>query len=214
MKRVIELRAPDGRHVVLVGGILGLVADMDLVRREFERVRPAAVGLGVPFEDLDAIRSTAGKEATHEFEASDVDEVYLAQLKAFGAVQTPPPDLYELFQLASEAQVPIEAIDLGDEAFTERFTENVGFFEVMRDNRNRKKILTREVPAPSAEEFVIAWDEHLYPTKGLRRVQDAREDMMAKAIAASAPPSSLHLLPLARLEGVAKRLRALGWAPL
>lgn len=211
MKRVVELVGPRGQNVTLVGGILGLAADEALARNAFMDAKPEEILLGVPFEDLDAIRATAGKEATSEFESGDLDDDYVRRLKTFGDVRTPPPDLYALFHLAEEKKVPVRAIDLADEAYTDAYTKNIGIFEVLRSNRNQRKLPNVEIEASTAEEFALRWDEAIYPSKGLQKLQALREEEMVGCIEKTVPRRILALVPLPRLKGVVGRLQRAGW---
>lgn len=213
MNRVHRLVGPQGQRLTVVGGILGLESDVAVVHVEFQRERPAQVLLGVPFEDLDSIRATHGREHEAEFDSGDLDDSYLARLEAFGAVRSPPPDLYALYGYAEAAGLPVEAIDLGDESYAESYTRHVGMLEVLRSNRNQRRMLAQRTVAPTPEEFVFEWDRQLYPTKGLRRVQAEREEWMTNRIrmlAATAGPY-MALLPLTREEGVVRRLLESGW---
>lgn len=213
MNRAHRLTGPSGERIALIGGILGLEADAAIVEHEFQRERPKTVLLGVPYEDLDAVRATLGKEDA-EFEGTDLDEAYLLRLGEFGLVKSPPPDLYRAYELAERFHVKVEAIDLGDEAFTERYTEHVGMLEVFRSNRNNRRIQEREFNASGAEDFALQWDDALYPTKGLQRVQQEREQHMRERIETLAKEPGVHLvlLPLPRAIGVYDKLLDAGWS--
>lgn len=213
MNRVWRLHGPQGQRIVLVAGITGLASDETIMRSAFPAEGAASVLLGIPFEDLDAIRATAGKEHEAEFESDELDGVYMDRLKRFGKVQTPPADLYAAHDLATASQVPVDAIDLGDEAYTEAYTKHVGMFEVLRSNRRQRKIPDEEFEAATPEEFVLAWDAEVFAGKGARRVQAAREEFMATRLSAVMPAAVPHvaLVPLARAEGIVRRLLASGW---
>ncbi|HLE47512.1 MAG TPA: hypothetical protein VI818_04375, partial [Candidatus Thermoplasmatota archaeon] len=187
--------------------------DAALVEAEFQKERPAQVLLGVPYEDLDSVRATLGKEAESEFESGELDEAYLLRLGQYGPVRSPPPDLYRAYQLADSLHLKAEAIDLGDEAFTERYTKHVGMFEVLRSNRSQRRLALRQFDASTGEAFAMQWDDALYPTRGLRKVQDEREAHMVDRIQELAKGPGLHfvLLPLARAIGVYDKLLGLGW---
>lgn len=212
MNRIVRLAGNRGQEIALVGGILGLRSDAELIEQEFQRP-VASLLLGIPFEDLDSIHATAGQEATAEFEASALDEAYLRYLSRHGAVQTPPPDLYAAFRRASERGLPIEAIDLGDEAHTESYTKHVGMFEVLRSNRIQKRLIAEPPEAVDAAAFALAWDRALNDTKGLRRLQEQREEWMTNRIRQIQSGTGPHLvlLPLPRLPGVERRLREAGY---
>lgn len=212
MNRVVRLVGNRDQQVVLVGGILGLRSDAELVASELQRPI-ASVLLGIPFEDLDAIHATSGNESQAEFEASVLDEAYLKHLAKHGPVQTPPPDLYLAFRHATEMGLPIEAIDMGDEAHTDTYTKHVGMLEVMRSNRIQKRLIVSPPDAGGAEEFAVAWDRELNDTKGLRRLQALREEWMTNRLRQLPSRTGPHLalVPLPRLDGIVRRLREAGY---
>jgi len=203
----------EGMHVVLAGGIVGLSDEPDEVRALLAAERFDAVLLGIPFEDLDAIRATAGKERSQTFERDDTDDFYFKTLSRFGSVQVPPGDLYAAFDHAQQNALRVEAIDLGDEGHTALWTEHVGMFELIKNNRRLKRLDQESFAAKDAQEFAREWDEKLFPTKGLRRVQEEREAWMAKRIIDLVQPSHrvFALVPLARWDGVRRRLESAGF---
>jgi hypothetical protein len=208
MMRHVRLRALEGGTVVLAGGILGLEEDGPEVARFLSQDLSNGILLGIPFEDLDAIKGTSGKEQATEFDRDEADEIYLQALKKFGPVKVPPTDLYAAYAHAEAARVPIEAIALGDEGHSTVYTEHVGMFELMRNNRRLRDLKQAAFEARTPMEFAREWDEHLFPTKGLRRVQQEREAWMAQRVASLATPDRrlFALVPLARWEGVVDRL--------
>jgi hypothetical protein len=215
MMRIATLTSPQGTRLSLAGGILGLAEDAAQVRSALEAVAYEAVLLGIPFEDLDAIRATHGQERTKEFNRDEMDDLYLETLSRFGQVQVPPGDLYAAFDHAQKGSLRVEAIDLGDEGHTAVWTENVGVFELLRNNRRLRKLDGNAFTAATPEAFAQEWDEKLFPTKGLRRVQQEREAWMAKRITEIAAEARrlFALVPLARWAGVRDRLVATaGWA--
>lgn len=208
MMRAVTFRTPAGGTVVLAGGILGLAEDGPDLERRLAAEPFDAVLLGIPFEDLDAIRATSGREAALEFARDETDEIYLRELARFGRVQVPPGDLYAAFRHAETHRLRVEAIDLGDEGHTAVYTEHVGMWELLRNNRRLRRLGKERFEAADAEAFAREWDRRLFPTKGLRRVQDEREAWMARRVAESAVIGSrvFVLVPLARWTGVGNRL--------
>jgi len=213
MIRTTVLRGPAGAELHLAGGVLGLAEDGPQVERLLESQEFDAVFLGVPFEDLDAIRATNGQESGREFERDEMDEVYLKTLARFGRTQVPPPDLYAAYDHAHRKKVRIEAVDLGDEGHSSTYAENVGVFEIIRNNRRLKGLGPDAFSATDPEAFAREWDERLFPTKGLRKVQAAREGWMAKRIQELIPGArrAFALVPLARWAGVRNRLLDAGF---
>lgn len=213
MIRTVVLRGPGGVELHLAGGVLGLAEDGPEVKRLLEAHPFDAVLLGVPFEDLDAIRATNGQEAAKEFEQDEVDELYLKTLAKFGPVRVPPADLYAAFDHAQRNKLKIDALDLGDEGHSSTYAENVGVFEVIRNNRRLKRLEEEAFSARDPEAFAKEWDERLFSTKGLRKVQGAREAWMAKRLLEVLPGTrrAFALLPLARWAGVRTLLLAQGF---
>lgn len=210
MMLTVRLRAPNGAHVLLAGGILGLAEDGPTVRARLEAGTYDAIGLGIPFEDLDAIRATDGQESKREFERDATDELYVRELARYGPVQVPPSDLYEAFRHAAQRKLPIEAIDLGDEGHTAAWTKHVGMIELLRNNRRLRRLDEPPFRATRADDFAREWDARIFPTKGLRRVQADREAWMAGRIRLllDARRNVFALVPLARWAGVRDRLVA------
>ena len=192
----------------VLGGVLGVADDVPVLRRALEGRPWDAVLLGIPFEDLDAIRATVGQEQNRSFERDETDDLYLKQVERFAPPVIPPPDLYAAYAFAQERKIPVEAIDLGDEAHSESWSRNVGMFELLRNNRRMKNLPKHEFQSPSLEAFVVEWDEVVNHSNGLRRVQGERESWMAGRIQhfAQTHRALFALVPYARLVGLANRL--------
>lgn len=208
MIRLRRFRSPHGAQLTLLGGIFGLASDADLLRTVLAERPYNAILLGVPFEDLDAIRSTSGTEATREFDQDAADEVYLEQLKRFAPPVVPPPDLYAAYAHAAQNHLPVEAIDLGDEAHADLWARSIGLFELMRNNRSLKRLPTHSFQAATLEDFALEWDRVTNSTKGLKKIQAEREAWMATRIEflARTHRQLLALVPFARLVGVSSEL--------
>lgn len=204
----VRLQGIEGATVVVAGGILGLAEDGPELERFLRRESFNGILLGIPFEDLDAIKGTAGKEHQADFDRDEADEVYLTALAKFGPVKVPPGDLYAAYAHAEAHKVPIEAIDLGDEGHSAIYTEHVGMLELMKNNRRLRELKKAAFDAATPQEFARQWDEHLFPTKGLRRVQEEREAWMAQRLTSLATKGRhlFALVPLARWEGLVNRL--------
>lgn len=217
MTRAHRVTSPDGAHVTLLGGILGVASDVARLEQALAAGRWDAILLGIPFEDLDAIRATVGHEREREFERDSTDDVYLRGLERFEAPVIPPPDLYAAYEWASGRGVSVEAIDLGDEAHADAWTRRVGMFELLRNNRRTRKLPQVVFRAKTLDEFAVEWDRTVNDSKGLRKVQDEREEWMASRIhrISTEKRSLFALVPLARLDGLRGALEArFGFRPL
>lgn len=204
----VKLRSGDGRTVILAGGILGLAEEAKRVHQFLQDHPVERVLLGIPFEDLDAIKATREHHEDGTFEKDPVDEMYVDLLARYGPVQVPPGDLYAAFEHARSKGVPVDAIDLGDEGHSDIWAKKVGIFELMRNNRRLKRLDQLAFEAPTARGFADEWDQALFPSKGLRAVQDEREAWMGRRIADLSKGSKavFALVPLARMKGVRDQL--------
>lgn len=208
MERLAVLHV-DGTPVHLLGTIQGLVAEADLVRNAFARAAPRVLALGVGPEDVRTLRSLGAREAGEdEFDTSAYEDQLLARLRAFGPVRLPPPDLAEAVRAADERSVPVEALDLDDGAYSDLYTKEVGLFQLWRNNRRIRGAGSLDLPKQSPEAFILAWDREFTKAKGYRHIEEAREETMARRLAEVARVSgaTLAVVPLARLEGIRKRL--------
>jgi hypothetical protein len=208
MERLAVLHV-GGTPVHLLGTIPGLAAEADLVRNVFARAAPRVVALGVGPEDVRTLRSLGAREAVEdEFDTSAYEDQLLTRLRQFGEVRLPPPDLVEAVRAADERSVPIEALDLDDAAYSDLYTKEVGLFQLWRNNRRIRGAGSLAFPTESPEAFIVAWDREFTKAKGYRRIEEAREETMARRLAevARLNGATLAVVPLARLEGIRKRL--------
>lgn len=210
MNRLVHLRSPAGARCAVLGGILGVADDVAVLHRALADESWSAILLGIPFEDLDAVRATAGHEQEKEFRRDATDEIYFQQLQRFAPPVVPPPDLYAAFAHATQRGLPLEAIDLGDEAHADSWTRNVGMLELLRSNRAQKKLPARAFVSTNPEMFALEWDGVLNATRGMKKVQAEREAWMAQRIddLSRSHPALFALVPLARLDGLRATLEA------
>lgn len=200
----------DGGEVVLLGTVHGLVAEAQRVRDAFAQVRPRAVALGVSPEAVAALLRYQKSDEHDPFEdLPDSEVAYSLRLAAFGDVDLPSPDLVAALDLAKAADVPAHGVDLTEEAYVETFTKEVGAWALLRYGRVQRGLAKRPPQAADPRAFSLAWDAKLRRIKGIARVEDAREERIAKgacSLAAAAGGPVLLVVDAAREDGVARRL--------
>ncbi len=197
-----------GHDVLLLGTIAGFVPDAERVRQAFDAFRPATVALGVPPEDLAALDALGAKETQAELPPLDVSEEKLLSLvAAFGPTRVPSPDLEAAHDAARADKVPLEAIDLDDEAHAATFTRHVRFVHVIQSNAIKSRLLKRGVGGADAYEVAANWDAAWTKPKGLRRVEAEREAHMASRLRELAAKGTvLAVVPSVRLAGIVAQL--------
>jgi len=122
MNRAHRLRGPGGERVVIVGGILGLEADAEILQSEFDRERPNSVLLGVPYEDLDAVRGKIRQDPITERAVRAIRDIACAQprhLELFDRRQSIGCEAFLLFQ-----HLVLEISDAGHEKVVEARPEH------------------------------------------------------------------------------------------
>ncbi len=202
----------DGVAVWLLGTIAGFVPDAARVQGAFEATTPRALALGVPPEDVEGLRTLA---ADPDVELPPLDpgtERLFEWLAPFGETRIPSPDLEAAFRAADAADVPVEALDLDDEAHADVFIQANKFRHVVQANRVQRKLMKEDFGGhASATELVLAWDAFQNRLPSLQAVEAAREAHMARRLREVAAGldggAVLAVVPVARLAGVLEHLR-------
>lgn len=197
-----------GNDVLLLGTVAGFVPDAERVRQAFEAFHPTTVALGVPPEDLAALDHLASAPGGDGFDAIDpLQQRLLGLLDAFGPTRIPSPDLESAHACAAGARLPLQALDLDDNAHSALFTKNVKFWHVVQSNIIQSRLLKRGVAGADAYAVAGNWDAAWTQPAGLRRVEAAREAHMAGRLRELARTGSvLAVVPSVRLAGIVSRL--------
>ncbi|MEA3190468.1 MAG: hypothetical protein QOD77_1050 [Thermoplasmata archaeon] len=198
--------------ILLVGTIAGFAPDAARVQAAFASHRPDRVALGVPPEDLEAVRRLATDPAAKAelVEPDLASEHLLRLLERFGPTKVPSPDLEAAHDLAAAHGAELTAIDIPDDAHAEVYTKRVKMHHVLRSNRREKKLLVaRFEDARDPYELVEAWDREQTHLRPLREIEELREGFMAAKLRELSSKSErlLAIVPAARLEAVADHLR-------
>lgn len=197
-------------HLTLLGTVPGFAPDGDRVHDAVVRDDPAAVALGIPQEDLEALHALRQDPGRREDlpPLDDVDARFVEVLERFGAVQVvPSPDL----EAAFAAERPLHAIDLDDAAHTDLYTRRMKVRHLVQRSSVHRKLLKRDfAAAEDAWDLARRWDRGLAKVKPLGAIESDREAHMAWQAKALAEryPRLLVVVPAARFDGVLSRLDA------
>jgi hypothetical protein len=129
----------------------------------------------------------------------------LHALRRFGPASAVPADLLAAQRAAKAAGVPLEAIDLDDAAHTELVTRSVGVLGLVGRSRAARHVLGLAfADAPDAYALAAAFDAERNGTRGLRKVEAAREAQMADRLRelAGRHAALVAVVPAARFAGV------------
>lgn len=204
------MRTLEGADLTLIGAVVGLVEEADRVEAVLRELDPDRLAIGISPGELEGLEAIALGEVEEEIEidVAEIDEAYAQHLSRFGRVELPPPAYTRAVEVALEEQVPVEALDLAEEPFTETFTDNVGAIDLIRRGRRERRLAKHGVEADDAVEFARKWDEKLLKIGGLRKVEQIREAHMAKRLrtVCEAPERVLAVVDSVRRPGIARRL--------
>lgn len=132
-------------------------------------------------------------------------------LRRFGPTGPVPADLVAAQRAATASSIPLAAIDLDDAAHTERVTQELGMLGLLGRSRADRAVLKQTFPdAATAQDLALRFDAVRCRTKGLRRVEAAREAEMAARLTqlAARNASIVAVVPVVRLAGIVRLLGA------
>ncbi|MEE9237327.1 MAG: hypothetical protein V3U52_06025, partial [Thermoplasmata archaeon] len=114
---------------------------------------------------------------------SSTEEIYLRELRRFGAVQSPSPCFVEPLRTASPLGLECHHLVMTDEEFTDVFCKEVSGWELVRHSLHLKKLGGITFSAETPEEFAQQLDGFVNRFRGHRSVEETREAHISSSIA-------------------------------
>ena len=197
----------NGSVINILPVVKGLVSEEESVANAFVDIGPDAVAVSISKEELEGLRR---KEDYEKYEPSSLEIAYAENLSIFGKVVIPPPCFVKSMELCDADRVPIIAIDMDEESFSDTFCDSVGGIDLLRESLFARKAWKKKFDLSSPESFVIDWDKKVNRAGGFRELERARERHMAEALADAARSYKriLAVVEVERVEGVLGDLRA------
>jgi len=140
---------------------------------------------------------------------SDSDMTFSRKLAAFGDVELPPPSFTAAVKRADARGVPVVALDLDDDEYTDVFVKRVTYWQLVRYSRAVRGL--RKMKAAGPEGLARAWDARVRRLKGFAVLEHERERKVATSLArlVEAHPRVLAVVDLPLVDGVVAELGAL-----
>lgn len=200
----------DSSKIFISGVICGLTEEKTTVKKAFHKVKPNAVALSISYEELEGLKRMISGEDPKYF-LSNYEEIYAKRLASFGKVKVPPACYETALRLCLKNEVPVQAIDMDDDTYTDTFCDNISTAQLMRHSLRVKKLKRKRFKADNAEDFVYEWDREVNKLKGFRQVERKRETHMANELADLARKFEriLSFIELQRANGVYSELENL-----
>ncbi len=191
----------NGSVISILPVVRGLVSEEESVANAFREIGPDAVAVSISKEELEGLRR---KEDYDKYEPSSLEIAYAENLSIFGKVEIPPPCFVKSLELCDQDKVPIIAIDMDEEKFSDMFCDSVGGLDLLRESLFARKAWKKKFDLSSPESFVIDWDRRVNRASGFRELERAREKHMAEALADAARTHKkiLAVVECERVEGV------------
>ena len=194
------------KNIRVLGAIKGLVSEGERVREEIESFHGDLAAISISPEELKGLREYI-KEGEFEIELYGYEQAYLENLKEFGEVKAPAPSYVEAVKASEKRKIPLIPLDMDDESFADIYIENVSKMEFISHMFREHRIVRKAFRVSSLEDFVLKWDAYINHAKGLRAVEAAREEHMAKKLAEiSKKGEVIAVIDFERVDGVMRRM--------
>lgn len=197
----------DGCDVHILPIVKGLVSESEKVRSAMEN-HYDIVGAALGPEDIEAFRHRTEIIDEDGPDLSDLELVYSHHLMKFGKIDFPTPAYSTLMDICTERSIPVVALDMDDERYSDVYCETISTMELLKETKLAKKMLKMKFSTDSAEEFADEWDSYINRIKGFNALSIMREDFIADSIrnASSGKESMLVVIEVERANGVIRSL--------
>ncbi len=192
--------------VSVVPAVRGLPSDGEAVVHAIASCHPDRVALSVSPEELETLRTYRGGN----LEAETVEEeAYVAGLSAWEEPVMPPPCFTAAVHEAVARKIPLDAVDMDEDAYTDAYTTWVSTMELLLQGRMESRLLRKRFRVATPQDFAIAWDAEVNRTVGFTRLQREREKFMAARLreVANGDRRVLAVIEVERVKGVLAALR-------
>ena len=194
-----------GSAIHILPVIRGLTSEIETVRKAFDEVNPDLVAISISKEQVEGLRNLP---KDFEPELSRYDEIYVIGLAKYGEVAAPPPCYVAAVEIADSEKLPLVAIDLDEESYTELYCASVTGQALFRDSTRTWLLRKRSFSANSAEDYVLKLDRAFNNMRGFRRIEEERVHWMATELARASKKAvrPLAIIEYERAAEVSKRL--------
>lgn len=195
-----------GSRVCIFSTVKGLTSERERVREAYTRLAPDAVALPISEESLGGLRAYRGEPV----EMNTAEAIYAHHLSRFGAVHIPHPAYTEVLELADDDGIPVHAIDMDEETYTEVYLKCISGLAVVLSSFRERRLASWMPRAKDPFRFALEWDRAINASSGFKRLERMREKHMAERILALAGRCGVMLVLIEheRSHGVIEKVMA------
>ncbi len=209
---MIRLQSPQGKIILLVGAVKGLVSKANELLNEYKRSDFDIGALPISKEDLEGLKYFIDNPDDFDLELSTPEKAYARNLQEFGDVSMPPPSYISFYEYCIENEIPIHGIDMDDEHYTMAYCDHVSGLQWIRQSFIEKKLLKTNIDASTPEEFAVKWDERINHLSGYTDLERHREKVMGKNLERlSRKGTVFSIVEIERMDGVIEELKRDDW---
>ena len=177
--RGVERVTRDGATIHILPVIRGLTSEVETVRKAFAEVKPDLVAISLSKEEVEGLRNLP---SDFEPELSRYDEIYVTGLARFGEVAAPPPCYVAAVEIADSEGLPVVAIDVDEESYTELYCAAITGQALFRNSTRTWFLRKKSFGADTAEEYVVKVDRAFNNMRGFRQIEYERVDWMSREL--------------------------------
>jgi len=173
-KKIIFRSGGTERIIIIIPYVKGLVSEGERIEEFMRRSLPQTVLLHISPEEMEGLIEYADGKVRVGDPESVSDSVYFAVLSQYGKVSFPSPALTSAVRYARRKNIPLEALDMTEEMFTEVYLKHVGYLAHLRKERRMRRILRMALPGEDPVEALLLIDREIMRQRGYKEVERAR----------------------------------------
>lgn len=171
-----------GHEAWVAGAVRGHYPEVGTLLDHLRAFAPRGVGLGISFDELTGLHDHfVQRPAEPLVPLTATETAELLGLARFGEVRVPNPAYLAVLEWAHGETVPVEALEVSDEQYSQLFGDHISYLELVgRTLRERR--LTRAPPAAkSADDYALRWEGSVARGGGSQRFLAARTEAIGSA---------------------------------
>ncbi len=181
----VTLNNEDGRTILLLGGIKGLISDGEALKEGLYAFMPEILLIGISQGEVEGLAKFI--EDPFELDLNDYEIIYGTLLSRFGEVMVPPPIYIEAIRYSANRDVPAKGLDAAEDDFGQMYSETFTTGNMVSYILRKKRIMKKSFTEDNPEDFVLSWKNEMDKNKGNKKMDDYRIQTINASLASNIP---------------------------